>query len=616
MRISLVTFCLLGALCSASAWELNYDNCVRPVYNMANMVWFKFTGIMRVFRLTPDPEPEPEVGRCVSKDVDFAFKLARLVRNNDRDGDGVVEASEVVHDVSTRYDVNKDGVWTEKECVDYSVCALGDSTPMATYACNLLFSGLGREANVSLKQLAAFPPLQRRAKCGAVCLIFCSNGNILDTNGCPTCNCRQQVCGIPDDSSCEYGQEMDTSGCPTGQCKTRGGFDVKDFIIGARARYEEFARKKCLNKCISVEEKLALNARNNDFNNDGLVTAQDIRYDLNNFYDENKDGFVSKAEFVSRWICNYGGSTDFARFMWRDFGFEALGRIDINNLPAQFENLAVPKADFMAGNRERFARYDALTRAEAKSACEDAVSTCAARGLTVAQKVDIDIRASDTNNDGFVSRQETRHDLEEYYDINGDGVFTQRECENRIQCRFGDSTVSATHICTNLIGSGDNVTINDVISALPERTSVADWRTGFFAMYQDFVQRGCTDKCLTVEERVEKNARNNDGNNDGIVDNNGIAADLRSNYDLDSNNVITRAEFVKAWSCLYGTSADFARYRWSLLNGDNVERRLDNLPPEFDAGVSIDDWKALTAEAYRSYAENNPNAALDRQCRE
>jgi len=30
-----------------------------------------------------------------------------------------------------------------------------------------------------------------RRKCGPYCLIYCSNGNILNSDGCPTCRCRE-----------------------------------------------------------------------------------------------------------------------------------------------------------------------------------------------------------------------------------------------------------------------------------------------------------------------------------------------------------------------------------------------------------------------------------------
>ena len=40
-----------------------------------------------------------------------------------------------------------------------------------------------------------------------------------------------------------------------------------------------------MNTELSIEEKLARNARNNDFNGDNLVTAEDLTYDLTQFYD-------------------------------------------------------------------------------------------------------------------------------------------------------------------------------------------------------------------------------------------------------------------------------------------------------------------------------------------
>merc|ERR1711963_1338393 len=102
----------------------------------------------------------------------------------------------------------------------------------------------------------------------------------------------------------------------------------------------------------------------------------------------------------------------------------------------------------------------------------------------------------------------------------------------------------------------------------------------------------------------------NDGNGDGIVNNADIRADLRRHYDTDGDDIVSKQEFVAAWTCLYGDSAAFARYRWSLLNGDNNSRALNALPVEFEAGVPIADWKALTAEAYSSYADKYPYARL------
>ncbi|KAK7088791.1 BPTI/Kunitz domain-containing protein 1-like [Littorina saxatilis] len=30
-----------------------------------------------------------------------------------------------------------------------------------------------------------------RPRCGFVCAIWCPNGNVMDSRGCPTCKCRQ-----------------------------------------------------------------------------------------------------------------------------------------------------------------------------------------------------------------------------------------------------------------------------------------------------------------------------------------------------------------------------------------------------------------------------------------
>ena len=53
-----------------------------------------------------------------------------------------------------------------------------------------------------------------------------------------------------------------------------------------------------------MEEKLALNAAANDYNNDGLVTAADITYDMTNNYDTDSK-FVSLT--YTRKIRDWGG---------------------------------------------------------------------------------------------------------------------------------------------------------------------------------------------------------------------------------------------------------------------------------------------------------------------
>ncbi|ESO98053.1 hypothetical protein LOTGIDRAFT_239125 [Lottia gigantea] len=53
--------------------------------------------------------------------------------------------------------------------------------------------------------------------CPPVCAIYCPNGNVLDKNGCPTCQCKvcPPVCAI----YCPNGNVLDKNGCPTCQCK-------------------------------------------------------------------------------------------------------------------------------------------------------------------------------------------------------------------------------------------------------------------------------------------------------------------------------------------------------------------------------------------------------------
>lgn len=49
---------------------------------------------------------------------------------------------------------------------------------------------------VSLCVLLVISNANARSTCGPVCDIFCEYGNVLDNNGCPTCECKKQ----PDES--------------------------------------------------------------------------------------------------------------------------------------------------------------------------------------------------------------------------------------------------------------------------------------------------------------------------------------------------------------------------------------------------------------------------------
>lgn len=60
-----------------------------------------------------------------------------------------------------------------------------------------------------------------RMMCGAVCDIYCPYGNVLDSNGCPTCKCNPMpMCPqIKCATDCPFGFATDAKGCQTCTCK-------------------------------------------------------------------------------------------------------------------------------------------------------------------------------------------------------------------------------------------------------------------------------------------------------------------------------------------------------------------------------------------------------------
>lgn len=52
------------------------------------------------------------------------------------------------------------------------------------------------------------PPSQIRPTCPPVCMIYCENGNQLDENGCPTCNCNEELPPPVTDQDCILNQPL------------------------------------------------------------------------------------------------------------------------------------------------------------------------------------------------------------------------------------------------------------------------------------------------------------------------------------------------------------------------------------------------------------------------
>lgn len=136
------------------------------------------------------------------------------------------------------------------------------------------------------------------------------------------------------------------------------GVPLAAFLQNGRARYDTFFANKCTNRFLTREDKLTLNAANNDYNNDGIVTSEDLEYDLSKFYDTDNDGVVTKAEFVLRWICNYADSADYARFLFDNFrqGSSTIGVTAFRGPPF---DTGVPLDEFKATNRQNYENYAA-----------------------------------------------------------------------------------------------------------------------------------------------------------------------------------------------------------------------------------------------------------------
>ncbi|XP_064620495.1 uncharacterized protein LOC135483470 isoform X2 [Lineus longissimus] len=108
--------------------------------------------------------------------------------------------------------------------------------------------------------------LQKPVLCGPVCMIWCPYGNVLNSNGCPTCQCKNALdgsspfptidmtslmvskkrspspakkaifkpeCGVVCMIWCPFGKVLDSNGCPTCQCNSNpsGTDGYPDFMV-------------------------------------------------------------------------------------------------------------------------------------------------------------------------------------------------------------------------------------------------------------------------------------------------------------------------------------------------------------------------------------------------
>nr|KAG5703268.1 hypothetical protein BaRGS_034179 [Batillaria attramentaria] len=230
---------------------------------------------------------------CVSESLTVDQKLDINFEANDHDGDQIVTTSDIVYDLDTNYDTNKDGKVTEEEWVKRWTCAFGDSKFFARYVWADISQG---EDSIRGSQFNVEP---------------------LNTTGIP-----------------------------------RDGF-----IAMNRARYTKFQTDNCVQRELTVDEKLQLIARDNDNDNNGVVTNSDIVHDLDNNYDQDSDGKVTKGEFVQRWVCAYGDSAAYADYVWGQLSQDAES-IASSSFTGEPFSSGVPLEDFLANNRKRYEDFE------------------------------------------------------------------------------------------------------------------------------------------------------------------------------------------------------------------------------------------------------------------
>lgn len=230
---------------------------------------------------------------CVPTTISLNEKLRLNGQANDHDNNNVVDYSDISYDLDHNYDTNGDGGVTEQEWVQRWSCAFGDTQYLARFA----FLQIGQGA-VEI----------RKEEC-------CHRPPFTDT-------------GIPLDA----------------------------FIAANRQRYDLFQRYQCVNTDLTMDQKLDLNLIQNNHNNDTVVDATDIAFDLNVNYDKNNDSQITESEWLLRWCCAYGDTADYARYVWR-----AISRGSQYITAAMFTgspfDSGIPLATFRETNKQRYEAY-------------------------------------------------------------------------------------------------------------------------------------------------------------------------------------------------------------------------------------------------------------------
>ncbi|XP_025089149.1 uncharacterized protein LOC112561116 [Pomacea canaliculata] len=212
----------------------------------------------------------------------------------------------------------------------------------------------------------------------------------------------------------------------------------------------------CVSTSLSIDEKLRINAAANDHDNNQIVDASDVAYDLSHNYDTNGDGAVTEDESITRWTCAFGDTVYFARFV-----FNLLSRGQAEIRPEQFNvpplDTGIPLSRFIELNRQRYELFSN--------------DSCVNTDLTLDQKLDINAQQNDHNNDGLVTSDDIAYDLNNRYDANKDGKVTQAEWVLHWSCAYGDTAAYARYTWQQ-IGRGAEYIQSSQFSGPPFDTGI------------------------------------------------------------------------------------------------------------------------------------------------
>lgn len=94
-----------------------------------------------------------------------------------------------------------------------------------------------------------------KTSCGPVCAIYCPNGNVLDSNGCPTCECKPAVCPqVLCARFCPFGNALDSNGCPACQCKEDPACASIQCAACPPGTQAVPSEESCCGQCVSCSE--------------------------------------------------------------------------------------------------------------------------------------------------------------------------------------------------------------------------------------------------------------------------------------------------------------------------------------------------------------------------